>query len=265
MKSDYHIHSDFSVDSKIPMEAYCEQAILIGLEEICFTDHVDYDIVNQYTESQTVDYRAFFDSIETMRQKYEGRLIIKAGMEFGPQLHNLDRYALDAKSHPFDFILLSSHEIDNKEFWLYQYQEGKTQIEYNRGYYTNLLEIVKSFDGFSVIGHLDVIKRYDKAGVLDDEICIDLIRELLVEVIRKGKGIELNTSSFRYGMNDLMPSSTILKLYKELGGRIITIGSDAHNLANLGEHMDLVKEKLKELGFEEFCTFDQMNPVFHSL
>jgi len=66
-------------------------------------------------------------------------------------------------------------------------------------------------------------------------------------------------------MNDLMPSTTILKLYKDLGGRIITLGSDSHNLANLGEHMDLVKEKLKELGFEEFCTFDSMNPIFHSL
>lgn len=265
MHSDYHIHSDFSTDSKTPMREYCERALSLGLEEICFTDHVDYDVVNAYTANQTVDYPAYFKAIEDIQAEYAGRLTIKAGMEFGVQVHNAHKYTRDAQTYPFDFILLSSHEIDNQELWLYSYQEGKTQLEYNRGYYANLLKLVQTYDDYSVLGHLDVIKRYDKAGILEDDVCLDLITEILKEVIRKGKGIEVNTSSYRYRMPSLTPSKTILSLYRELGGEILSLGSDAHNLDHLGEHMASVRKQLRELGFTRYCTFTKRQPVFHDL
>ena len=84
-------------------------------------------------------------------------------------------------------------------------------------------------------------------------------------MIADEKGIEVNTSSHRYGLKDLTPSRDILKLYKELGGKIITIGSDSHKPGHLGAFVDETKEELKALGFEQICTFDKMKPVYHNL
>ncbi len=247
------------------MEVYAQAALVQGLNELCFTEHVDYDVVNEYTYLNTFTYDTYFKAIEEIRSRYQGRLIIKAGIEFGIQLHTIDRYRDDARKYPFDFIMLSSHEIDNQEFWLYAYQKGKTQLEINRGYYANLLELVKNTTDYSVLAHMDVIKRYDQDGILDDEVCIDLIEAILIEVIKQGKGLEVNTSSFRYGMQDLTPSKRILSLYRALGGTILTLGSDSHKIDQLGQHMDHVRQELKSLGFTQFCTFDRMKPIQHSL
>ena len=84
-------------------------------------------------------------------------------------------------------------------------------------------------------------------------------------VIADGKGIEVNTSSVRYGLSDWQPSTKILELYRDLGGRIITIGSDSHKPAHLAAHISAAKEMLKGLGFQEFCMFDKGDPVFHPL
>jgi histidinol-phosphatase (PHP family) len=222
-------------------------------------------VVNEYTHLNPFTYDNYFKAIEIMKTRYKGQLTIKAGIEFGVQLHTIARYREDARKYPFDFIMMSSHEIDNQEFWLYAYQKGKTQLEVNRGYYENLLELVKNTTDYSVLAHMDVIKRYDQDGILDDEACIDLIEAILVEVIKQGKGLEVNTSSFRYGMHDLTPSKRILSLYRSLGGTILTLGSDSHKIDQLAQHMDRVRQELKDLGFTQFCTYDRLKPIIHSL
>ena len=92
-----------------------------------------------------------------------------------------------------------------------------------------------------------------------------MIQEILEIVIKDEKGIEVNTSSHRYGLKDSTPSRDILKLYKELGGKIITIGSDSHKIEHLGAYINEAKELLKELGFEYYCTFEKMEPIYHKL
>ena len=84
-------------------------------------------------------------------------------------------------------------------------------------------------------------------------------------MIKDEKGFEVNTSSHRYGLKDSQPSRDILKLYKELGGKIITIGSDSHKIEYLGAYINEAKELLKELGFEYYCTFEKMEPIYHKL
>ncbi|MBR2544666.1 MAG: histidinol phosphate phosphatase, partial [Erysipelotrichaceae bacterium] len=103
-------------------------------------------------------------------------------------------------------------------------------------------------------------------GVYPFDKVKDLIAEILRTAIADGKGIEINTSSWHYGLKDTQPSRDILKLYKDLGGKIITIGSDAHNTSYLGDHIEEARKILRdEIGFEQFCTFDQMEPIFHNL
>lgn len=112
---------------------------------------------------------------------------------------------------------------------------------------------------------MDLIVRYDKQGVYPFEKVKDLITEILKVVIANGKGIEINTSSIRYGLSDTTPSRAILKLYHDLGGTIITIGSDSHRPGDLGSGILQAKQILKEIGFKQFCTYENFKPIFHSL
>ena len=125
--------------------------------------------------------------------------------------------------------------------------------------------MIKNYKDYSVLGHLDLISRYDENGPYPFEKIKPMIQEILEIVIQDGKGIEINTSSHRYGLKDSQPSRDILKLYKELGGKIITIGSDSHKPEHLGAYINEAKELLKELGFGYYCTFEKMKPIYHKL
>lgn len=114
-------------------------------------------------------------------------------------------------------------------------------------------------------GHLDLIVRYDKMGGYPFSEVRPYVTDILKRVIADGKGIEVNTSSHRYGLKDTTPSGEILELYCRLGGRVITLGSDSHKPEHLGSYMGETKELLKTIGFREFCTFERMEPVFHKL
>ena len=265
MRADYHIHTNFSVDSKLEMEEIILRSIEIGLDEICFTDHVDYDVKNHLVDKQEVDYPEFIKEYNRLSELYSDKISIKLGLEFGVQLYTMHRYVADMKKYDFDFILLSCHQIDNKELWLNHYQEDKTQVEYNRGYYEYLYQLVDQFDDFSVLGHLDVIKRYDQNGVLDDEFVIDIIERILKRVIEKGKGIEVNTSSYRYNLPDLTPSRRILKMYYDLGGRILTMGSDTHRIEQLKDHFEEIIVQLKDMGFSKLYRFDKMKAIPYNI
>lgn len=261
MLSDYHVHTYFSDDSECPMEEIIQRAILLGLDEIAFTEHVDYGVK---TDSNC-NYENYFKELEEMKEKYRGKLSIKAGIEFGVQTHTIPLFQKDYEAYPFDFIILSNHQVDNTEFWNYHYQEGKSQKEFQMAYYEAIYEVVQKYKNYSVLGHLDMIKRYDTYGEFPDSKIMDVVDKILRCVIAGGKGIEVNTSSFRYGLKDLTPSREILKRYLQLGGRILTIGSDTHKAEHLGAHIGEVRGILRSLGFKQFCTFENMKPIYWDL
>ncbi len=283
MKADYHVHTEFSDDSEYPIEKVIQDAIRLGLDEICFTDHVDYGIKNDWDDNADVSYRKgipgepdempvlnvnypkYYKTFLEMKRIYGDRINLKLGLEFGMQRHTIEKYEKLFSKYPFDFILLSVHEIDDKELWTQDYQKGKTQKEYNEGYYNELLYLVKHYHNYSVLAHMDLIVRYDKEGIYPFEKLKPIIIEILKTVIEDGKGIEVNTSFHRYGLSDMTPSKDILKLYRELGGTIITIGSDSHKEEHLGAYIDEAKAELKALGFDRFVTFDKMKPIYHLL
>ena len=261
MKADYHVHTYYSDDSECPMEDMVQRAIAIGLDEIAFTEHVDYGVKTVLN----CDYDAYFRELEAMGNKYGKQLTIKAGIEFGVQSHTIPLFESVFKKYPFDFVILSNHQVDNKEFWNNQFQEGKTQEEYQNAYYEAIFDVVQNYSDYSVLGHLDMIKRYDGCGDYPDEKIMEIVEKIFRRIIADGKGIEVNTSCFKYGLKDLTPSRAILRLYHQLGGRIITIGSDTHETQHLGDHFDEVKAILREIGFRQFCTFERMEAVWWEL
>ncbi len=279
MYADYHLHTYYSDDSDYPMEQLVEDAISMGLSEICITDHVDYGIKGDWEDKSTVyhpeekrgrpvmnvKYPAYHAEIARMQQKYAGKIVIREGMEFGMQVHTIAQYQKLFDAYPFDFIILSCHQVEDKEFWTQDFQRGKTQEEYNRKYYEEMLGVVRAYKNYSVLGHLDMITRYDMAGLYPFENVRDIVEEILRIAIRDGKGIEVNTSSHRYGLHDLTPSREILRLYRALGGTIVTIGSDAHKPEHLAAYVRETMAELKELGFDAICTYQDMKPIFHPL
>ena len=276
MFADYHVHTEFSDDSRYPMEDVIRDAVKMGMDEICITDHVDYGVKADWDCGQeiqyrkgdplaNVDYPRYMEKLRALREEYQGKITIRTGMEFGVQMHTIPEFEALFARYPFDFIILSIHQVEDKEFWTQDFQRGRTQKEYNERYYQEMLDVVKAYKNYSVLGHLDLIKRYDEAGIYPFENVKPMIEEILKIVIADGKGIELNTSFHRYGLSDSMPSREILKLYRELGGEIITIGSDSHKPEHLGAYIDEGHEILKSLGYKQFCTFENMKPIFHDL
>ncbi len=283
MKEDYHVHTEFSDDSVYPMEDVVNDAIAMELDELCFTDHVDYGIKNDWDDGTEIKYRSgipgepenepimnvnypvYYETYKRLQKEYGDKISLKLGMEFGMQAHTIEKYEKLFARYPFDFIILSVHQVEDKEFWTQDFQRGRTQKEYNERYYEELLYLVQNYHHYSVLGHMDLIVRYDKEGIYPFEKLKPILTEILKIVIADGKGIEVNTSSHRYGLKDLTPSRDILRLYRELGGRIITIGSDSHKKEHLGAYIEETKQELKSLGYKEYCTFDKMKPIYHEL
>lgn len=253
-----------------------QDAIAKKIDEICFTEHVDYGIKVDWDSGKEIVYRngepcancnypLYMKTIEQMKERYGNKITIKTGLEFGMQMHTIKLYEKLFSQYDLDFVLLSIHQVNDLEFWNQDYQRGKTQKEYNEGYYDEMLQLVKSYKNYSILAHMDLITRYDNDGVYSFEKIKNKITEILKIVISDGKGIELNTSSKRYGLSDSTPCRDILTLYYNLGGNIITIGSDSHKPEQLGAYIQEGKELLRSIGFTQYCTFEKMKPIFHSL
>ena len=285
MLADYHIHCKYSDDSEEDLEKIIETAINKGIGEICFTDHVDYgikldkDVFEKIDENAkkdwikkigridlNVDYPNYFKEIEELREKYKDKITIRQGLEFGMQVHTIKDFQklFDKYKEKFDFVILSCHQVNDKEFWTNEFQKGKSIDEYNAEYYEEIYRVMNRYSDYSILGHLDHIQRYNET-IYPFEKSREIIVKILKKVIEDNKGIEVNISSFRYGLKELTPERDILKLYHELGGKIITIGSDAHKAENVGEHIPYIQEELKKIGFTDICTFDKMKPIFHKL
>lgn len=285
MLADYHIHSKYSDDSEEDLEKIIETAINKGIGEICFTDHVDYgikldkDVFEKIDENAkkdwikkigridlNVDYPNYFKEIEELREKYKDKITIRQGLEFGMQVHTIKDFQklFDKYKEKFDFVILSCHQVNDKEFWTNEFQKGKSIDEYNAEYYEEIYRVMNRYSDYSILGHLDHIQRYNET-IYPFEKSREIIVKILKKVIEDNKGIEVNTSSFRYGLKELTPERDILKLYHGLGGKIITIGSDAHKAENVGEHIPYIQEELRKIGFTDICTFDKMKPIFHKL
>lgn len=260
---DYHMHSAFSADCSVATENMVIAAINKGLTEICFTEHIDYE----YPDKDFIfefDLDKYGQIITSLQQKYEGKIRIKKGIELGLQPHLLHRYEQLMNQEDFDFAICSMHTIDKKDLHSGALFKDRTIDEAYEVYYEELLYCVQNFKQFSVLGHLDLVKRYtiDRQSKLDFD---EIITEIFKEIIPAGKGIELNTSGVRYGLPSGMPSEDILKLYKQCGGEIITVGSDAHHKSDLGFDIRKSLELLDSIGFEYIATFDRQEPRYHKI
>ena len=133
-----------------------------------------------------------------------------------------------------------------------------------------MYDSVCNISNFDVYGHLDYIVRYVPGNHTRGQIGImlpyDLIREILKTLIEKGKGIEINTAgSWKSNVGDYNPNTSVLKMYKDLGGEIITVGADSHKAGDVGRLVKEANELLIETGFKYSTVFRNRKPEFITL
>ncbi len=268
--ADYHVHSDFSSDSQAPMEQMIKQAIKLGKKKICFTDHMDYDYPPVSPLSFVFDPEPYVKKLEDLKKRYDKQIIILMGIELGIQPHIIERMTQLIRKYPFDFIIGSSHVVDRMDPYFPEYWAERTVHDGIFRYFESILENCRLFQGFCVYGHLDYVIRYipgQKEKMVDYSYSdfTDILDEVLKTIISHGKGIELNTAGLKYGLGYAHPKPEVLKRYKELGGEIITIGSDAHKPEHLCYDFHVVPDLLKSLGYRYYTTFEHGKPIFEKL
>lgn len=263
IKSDFHMHSDFSSDSQIPMGLMIEQAINIGLERICFTEHMDFDFQEVMGMTFQVDTPLYMKKLFKLRQVYANKIEVLFGIEVGVMAYLAERLNKYISKYPFDFVIASSHMADGKD----PYVEGYFDIGEKQGvevYFKSIADNIRAFKDFDSYGHLDYVARYLPSGIsaynVDDYK--DILDEVLTLLIESGKGMEINTSGLKYGLGFTHPHTKIIKRYKELGGEIITIGSDAHKPEHIGFAFAETREILDKCGFKAYSYFKNRKPIF---
>lgn len=256
------MHSRVSFDGHDTGEQMVRAALDLGLKEICFTDHMDYDPsgVMQNITFDTEVYNREYDALAA-----EG-LKIRRGMEFGLLPDNQEQLKIDLQRRPFDFVLGSIHFADGMDVYFEEYWHGKTQEQAMTRYLEQTLECVKKHDDFDVLAHLTYLAKTrgnpDPRPIREHEYR-ELTDEILRVLAQKGKGLECNTS----GMNrcgDYLPGADYFRRFKELGGEIVTVGSDAHTASRVGQYSYAACDMLKDI-FGYVCTFENRNPIFHKL
>lgn len=252
---DYHMHTHFSADSEADPREHILHAINMGLDEICFTDHQDFC----YPEmSFDIDVEAYYQAIQKLKVEFKDQIVIKWGIETGLDLVYKNEIEAMVKKYPFDFVIGSIHVIKGTEFYSpAAFFTHKTKEEAHQAFFEETLACVVGFDCFNVLGHLDYIVRYgpyvDKT--IDYNQHQPIIDDIFKALIAKGKGIEVNTSGYAVHHSCGFPNFDLVKRYYELGGRIITIGSDSHTSDRVGEHVGAVIKEYQRIGFKDVNTF----------
>ena len=253
---DLHLHSEFSFDSYTDPEENIKAAIRNNIKIMAFTDHMDNFCQNDRDIS--FDLEKYFSTIYKFREKYKNQIKILAGVEVGLAYENADKINQFIDENPFDFIIGSIHAVEFKDIWSNRKIIEKNPKYYFRKYYQYMLESIKSCKNFSVLGHIDYIDRYikDKSVIPDFSFYEDLIEEILKELIKTNRGIEYNTAGFRNNLSYANPKDKILEKYKNLGGNIITLGSDSHFPDTISYKIDDGIKHLKDLGFDHISYFE---------
>lgn len=260
---DQHLHSWNSFDCKTPPEENVVSALKNGLAGLTFTEH--FDTHPDEWPGCRYDDAKITAELGELRRQYGGQIFIGKGIEVCYQPAQMD-FILDFLTrHTFDIILLSVHWAGGRPVHVREHFEGMQARVFLRQY----LEAVRDATAhvarmkrsghqpFHVLGHLDFAKRYAKR-YFDFEEPIDeddLIDAILRNCLEAGIIPEINTSTLRNNMAEAMPGPGTIRRYAELGGTMMSLGSDSHSPQYLGSHFDVAAGWMRSAGMRHMAVF----------
>ncbi len=270
--SDSHIHSHHSGDSSTPMAFQIESAMAKGLSDICFTEHLDMDFPYENTDMEAgtfdLDLEKYHKEFIEMQRLYQQKIHLRYGIELGLQ-PQISASLSDFVNHhrEFDEIIGSTHVCDNMDPYYPIYFEGRSEEDAYRSYFITSSQNLEAFHDFDTYGHLDYIVRYGphKDSNYSYEKYRHCIDDILEQLVTYGIALEVNTAGLAKGMRNFNPTPSIVKRYMDMGGHMITIGSDAHISDKIAFSFDTACEILKSIGVVEYTIFHKRKPVFYRL
>ena len=262
---DCHMHSEFSADSGTPTADMIRQAIALGFKGICFTEHLDPDYPPTPDDLEfALDIPAYYTKLNELKETYKNQIHIHFGIEIGLQLHLKQYFHNLLKEYPFDFVIGSSHVVHGADPYYPEFFQGRNEEQAYLEYFESILENLDAFHEMDTYGHLDYIVRYgpNKNQFYSYKEYSDWLDEIIRLLIDKGLGMEINTGGYAAGLGHPNPHEDILKRYRELGGEIVTIGSDAHAPERIAADFDRACSILKKCGFRYHAIFRKRKPTF---
>lgn len=259
---DQHIHSRYSQDGHHDIMEIAQTAVDRGLHGITITDHFDLcdaEIGYQFYLNCEQERRAAF---EQARNAFAGQLEIRWGIEIGHPYLMPEVAEAFLRSRHFDFVLGAVHFLrGDRDIYLIDYSDPAVIDAVLKEYFTDMLELLQ-FGGFDSLAHLDYPLRVMQGKIPAPTIVSyrDYVEPILQEVIRQGISLEINTRGFMDWKKRQEPEDWVLTQYYQLGGRRITIGSDAHVLQAVGGEIDRAIQKAQEIGFKDLMFYRERKP-----
>lgn len=258
--ADIHTHSSFSGDSDEPMENMVKEAISQNLKVLCITEHMDFDFPPNEIDPLNMfilDTDSYLKQLTLLKDKYRDSIELLFGVELGLQPHLAKRLSEYVKSYAFDFIIGSEHVTDRKDPYYPAFFEGRSEYDAYCSYFSDIITNLKSFNDFDTLGHMDYVVRYGPNTNLNYSYSrySDYLDEILKLLITNEIGLEVNSGGYKYNLGEPNPCKDIIRRYKELGGEIITIGSDAHDTSRITSDFDKIETLLKSCGFNHYSIF----------
>lgn len=264
--SDSHVHSSCSFDAESTVDEMCRQALAEDLYSVTFTDHCECpEFFNPQSEygDFTKSVAESFALSQKAKENFLGRLLVLSGIELGEPLHNYENTKAALNSESFDFVLASVHNLYNrKDFYFLEYEADKVD-KVLKDYFAELYDTAK-WGGFDSLAHLTYPLRYI-VGRSKIPVCLnDYVQEIdliLKELVKNEKALEVNVSGLRNEICETMPNFEIIKRFKDLGGKYVTLGGDAHRASDLGKGLAQGANILLKAGFKEYTIYKEHKPV----
>src|SRR5574344_51024 len=269
---DNHTHSEFSTDSRMTVEQDIRAALEKGLGGVAITDHLDLDVPRN-SGAFEFDIAARQKKIAEVVENMElGKLKVLRGIEVGLQpisiKHTLDYVA----PYKFDSVIASIHFIDSLDPYYGSYYKSKSKKDAYGRTFELMLSTAMEYNDFDILGHFDYVARYapyDDKDVTYKEFA-EYLEPLLKFLADSGKALEINTKSYEKGVSHGIGTTQALKLdlnilrkFREFGGEAISLGSDAHDAARVGDNFNTYWQTAQHCGFKYLYYFENRKAIFY--
>ena len=260
---DLHVHTDNSFDGNHSATHFCERAEMLEMRVVAFTDHCEVD---QFRGDPTYEKRMFqaFFEISKVRSAFRGKLLALNGVELGQPVYDVETAEKIIASHDYDQIIGSVHNLRGGED--FYFMENLTMDEAEKllkAYFDEIINLL-NWGNFDVLAHLTYPLRYfySKSNLdIDLDKFKNQIDEILLLTAKKEKALEINTAALRQPLNKLSPEVDVLKRFKKLGGKYVSVGSDAHYAKHLAADIDMAYNAALEAGFDSITFFQKRTPI----
>jgi histidinol-phosphatase (PHP family) len=249
---DTHMHTAFSHDSNVLLELYAAQAAQLGIREIAITDHVDF--LSGSPGYRYFDYDVRRTVIHETAERWAGKVAIRHGVEITYESRFEEEIEEYLRKHSFDYSIGSVHAVADSPYArsrIATFVSGKTVAQAVAPYFAEVEAAIRS-GMFDTVGHLDQCKRWllPWFSPADFAAIPEAYEPLLIALVDSGTALEVNSSGLRYPEHETYPGGWVVARFRELGGRRVTVGSDAHLPQSFAFGLEEAAEIVAAAGFD---------------